>query len=94
MVVIMGSSTDQTSKAFGGFMCVAPAGAHSFTVPVNTLADLIPAGVATSTSSGPLAVLGLMPLEPGSMQFTPLPKGLNVGVVFDTTVTVQTVQVQ
>jgi uncharacterized protein (TIGR03437 family) len=93
VVVIGGSSTDQTSKAYGGFTCVAPAGAHSFTVPVNTLADLIPVGVATS-SSGAFGMLLLMPLEPGSMQFTPLPKGLDVGVVFDTTATMQEVQVQ
>ena len=93
VVVIGGSSTDQTSKAYGGFTCVAPAGAHSFTVPVNTLADLIPVGVATS-STGAFGMLLLMPLEPGSMQFTPLPKGLDVGVVFDTTATMQQVQVQ
>jgi hypothetical protein len=93
MVVVIGSSSDQTSKAYGGFTCVAPAGAHSFTVPVNTLADLLPAGSATSTS-GPIAMLALMPLEPGGMQLTPLPKGLDVGVVFDTTVTLTTVQVQ
>jgi uncharacterized protein (TIGR03437 family) len=93
VVVIGGSSTDQTSKAYGGFTCVAPAGAHSFTVPVNTLADMIPVGVATS-STGAFGMLLLMPLEPGSMQFTPLPKGLDVGVVFDTTATMQQVQVQ
>jgi len=93
VVVIAGSSTDQTSKAYGGFTCVAPAGAHSFTVPVNTLADLIPVGVATS-STGTFGMLLLMPLEPGSMQFTPLPRGLNVGVAFDTTATMQEVQVQ
>jgi hypothetical protein len=93
VVVIGGSSTDQTSKAYGGFTCVAPAGAHSFTVPVNTLADLIPVGVATS-STGAFGMLLLMPLEPGSMQFTPLPKGLDVGVVFDTTATMQQVLVQ
>jgi hypothetical protein len=93
VVVIGGSSTDQTSKAYGGFTCVAPAGAHSFTVPVNTLADLIPVGAATS-STGAFGMLLLMPLEPGSMQFTPLPTGLKVGVVFDTTATMQQVLVQ
>ena len=40
-------------------------------------------------------MLGLMPMQPGSMQkITPLPKGLDVGVVFNTTMTAQTVQVQ
>jgi hypothetical protein len=35
-----------------------------------------------------------MSLEPGSMQLTPLPRGLDAGVVFDTTMTLRTVQVQ
>jgi len=74
-------------------VCLAQATAGTFTVPVNALADLIPTGTATSSSS-PVGMLGLMPLQPGSMQFTPLPKGLNVGVAFDTTLTVETVQVQ
>jgi uncharacterized protein (TIGR03437 family) len=93
LVLILGGSTDQTSKASGGFVCLAQATAGTFTVPVNALADLISTAGATS-SNGPVGILGLMPLQPGSMNLTPLPKGLDVGVVFDTTLTVQTVQVQ
>ena len=93
-VVIIGSSTDQTSKAYGGFTCVAPAGAHSFTIPANSLADLVSTAAASGSSSSPVGMLGLMPLEPGSMQLTPLPRGLDAGVVFDTTMTLRTVQVQ
>jgi hypothetical protein len=93
LVLILGGSTDQTSKASGGFVCLAQATAGTFTVPVNALADLISTAGATS-SNGPVGILGLMPLQPGSMNLTPLPKGLDVGVVFDTTMTVQTVQVQ
>ena len=94
-VLILAGSTDQTSKASGGFLCVAPAGAHSFTVPVNSLADLIPTGGAATSSSGPIGMLSLMPMHLGNSQvFTPLPTGLDVGVVFDTTMIVQTVQVQ
>jgi hypothetical protein len=93
LVMILGGSTDQNSQASGGFVCLAQATAGTFTVPVNALADLIPTGVATSSSS-PVGMLGLMPLQPNNMQFTPLPKGLNVGVAFDTTMTVETVQVQ
>jgi uncharacterized protein (TIGR03437 family) len=93
MVLILGGSSDQTSKASGGFMCLAPATARTFTVPVNALADLIPTGAATS-SDGPVGILGLMPLQTGNMQLKPLPKGLDVGVAFETTMTVQTVQVQ
>jgi uncharacterized protein (TIGR03437 family) len=93
-VVILGGSTDQTSKASGGFMCVAPAGAHSFTVPVNSLADLIPTtGTAAAGSSGPVGLLGIMPMRLGSMQTFTAP-GLTTGVVFTTNMTAQTVQVQ
>jgi uncharacterized protein (TIGR03437 family) len=91
-VVILGVSTDSTSKAMGQFLCVAPAGVHSFTVPVNSLADLI-STTPTSSSSSPIGFLGLMPMHFGSSQ-TFTATGLNVGVVFDTTMSLQTVQVQ
>jgi virginiamycin B lyase len=93
-VVVIGSSTDQTSKAYGGFTCVAPAGAHSFTVPVNSLSDMVSTAATAGSSSSPVGMLGLMPLETSSMQFTSLPTGLNVGVVFNTTMTLETVQIQ
>jgi hypothetical protein len=91
-VMILGGSTDQTSKASGGFLCVAPAGAQSFTVPVNALTDLVPTGAATG-SSGPIGILGLMPMHLGNMQTFTAP-GLTTGIVFNTTMTAQTVQVQ
>jgi uncharacterized protein (TIGR03437 family) len=91
-VVILGGSTDQTSKASGGFLCVAPAGTHSFTVPVNALATLVPTGGATS-SSGPIGFLGLMPMHLGTTQNFTAP-GLDLGIIFDTNMTAQTVQVQ
>jgi uncharacterized protein (TIGR03437 family) len=94
-VMILGGSTDQTSKASGGFLCVAPAGAHSFTVPVTALADLVPttAAPSSSDSSGPIGILGLMPMYLGNMQAFTAP-GLDVGIVFSTTMTAQTVLVQ
>jgi hypothetical protein len=94
-VLILAGSTDQTSKASGGFLCLAPAGAGSFTVPVNALADLVPTTGAATGSSGPIGVLGLMPLQLSNMQkLTPLPTGLDMGVVFNSTMTAQSVQVQ
>jgi uncharacterized protein (TIGR03437 family) len=91
-VVILGGSTDQTSKASGGFLCVAPAGTHSFTVPANSLSGLVPTG-AVPGSNGPVAILGLMPMHLGNTQSFTAP-GLDVGIVFDTTITAQTVLVQ
>ena len=45
----------------------------------------------SNTTTG---MVSLMPLQPGNMQFTKLPTGLDVGVAFSTTMTVRTVQVQ
>jgi uncharacterized protein (TIGR03437 family) len=91
-VMILGGSSDQNSGASGGFLCIAPAGAHSFTVPVNSLVTLVPTGGATS-SSGPVGFLSLMPMNFGSTQnFTA--QGLDLGIIFDSTMTAQTVQVQ
>ena len=92
-VMILGGSSDQTSKATGGFLCFAPAGAHSFTVPLNSLADLIPTGGAATSSSGPVGFLSLMPTYLGSVQTFTAP-GLDVGVMFNTIMTVRSVQVQ
>jgi uncharacterized protein (TIGR03437 family) len=91
-VMILGGSTDQNSGASGGFLCIAPAGAHSFTVPVNALTTLVPTGGATS-SSGPIGFLSLMPMNFGSTQNFTAP-GLDLGIIFDSTMTAQTVQVQ
>jgi uncharacterized protein (TIGR03437 family) len=91
-VMILGGSSDQTSGASGGFLCIAPAGAHSFTVPVNSLTTLVPTGGASS-SSGPIGFLSLMPMNFGSTQNFTAP-GLDLGIIFDTNMTAQTVQVQ
>jgi uncharacterized protein (TIGR03437 family) len=91
-VMILGGSSDQNSGASGGFLCIAPAGAHSFTVPVNSLITLVPTGGATS-SSGPVGFLSLMPMNFGSTQSFTAP-GLDLGIIFDSTMTAQTVQVQ
>ncbi|MFI4980992.1 MAG: hypothetical protein ACHQIO_11635, partial [Nevskiales bacterium] len=92
-VMILGGSTDQTSKASGGFLCVAPAGATSFTVPVNSLSDLVPTTAAASGSSGPIGLIGLMPMHLGNTQKFTAP-GLDTGVIFNTNMTAQTVKVQ
>ena len=56
------------------------------------MATLVPTAGATS-SSGPIGFLGLMPMHLGNTQkFTP--PGLDLGIVFDTNMTAQTVQVQ
>ncbi|MGB7720566.1 MAG: BACON domain-containing carbohydrate-binding protein [Bryobacteraceae bacterium] len=92
-ILILGGSSDQNSQASGGFTCLAPATAGTFTVPANALADMIPIGAQTDPASI-FGMLSLMPLQSGNMQFTKLPTGLDVGVAFNTTMTVRTVQVK
>ena len=92
-ILILAGSSDQNSQASGGFTCLAPATAGTFTVPANALADMIPIGAQTDPASI-FGMLSLMPLQPANMQFTKLPTGLDVGVAFNTTMTVRTVQVK
>jgi uncharacterized protein (TIGR03437 family) len=92
-ILILAGSSDQNSQASGGFTCLAPAAAGTFTVPANALADMIPIGAQTNPASI-FGMLSLMPLQSGNMQFTKLPTGLDVGVAFNTTMTVRTVQVK
>jgi hypothetical protein len=54
---------------------------------------MIPIGAQTDPASI-FGMLSLMPLQPANMQFTKLPTGLDVGVAFNTTMTVRTVQVK
>ena len=63
-VLILGGSTNQQSKNSGGFGCLAPISAGTFTVPSNVLMDLPPTGAVTSIQNtiGMIA-LGALPLS-------------------------------
>jgi uncharacterized protein (TIGR03437 family) len=91
-VAIFGGSTDQQSKNSGGFLCLAPVAAGTFTVPPNVLLDLPPTGPVTNIENtiGALAVATL-PLSNPAQFNAP---GLASGLVFQTYVTAMAVPVQ
>lgn len=91
-VVIGGGSTDQKSKKSGGFICLAPASAGTFTVPPSALTDLPPTGnvIGTSDSLGTL-FLGAAPLANPATFTAP---GLAAGRIFYTFLTARAVPVQ
>ena len=95
-MLVIGGSSDPNTQASGGFTCLAPMSAGTFTVPVNSLADLVavnPSATVSSGSSSQLGVLGLMPLPLTSPQkFTAT--GLDIAYAFDTTMVLESVQVK
>ena len=95
-MLVVGASSDPNTQASGGFTCLAPMSAGTFTVPVNSLSDLVavnPSATVSSGSSSQLGVLGLMPLPMTSPQkFTAT--GLAMAYAFDTTMILESVQVK
>jgi hypothetical protein len=95
-MVIIGASSDPNTQASGGFTCLAAVSAGTFTIPVNTLADLVvvnPSAAVSGDQSSQLGVLGMMPLPMANTQkFTAT--GLNTGYAFETTMTLESVQVK
>ena len=91
-VLIAGGSTDQKTKKSGGFMCLVPIAAGTFTVPPNILVDLPPTGatIGTSDSMGTVSVMSLPLTSPPG--FTA--PGLDAGRLFYSFTTVRAVPVQ
>ena len=91
-VVIGGGSTDQKTKKSGGFVCLVPATAGTFTVPVTALADLAPTGSVMGPGDG-LGVLFLAALPLANPPTFTAP-GLSAGHLFYSFVTARAVPVQ
>ena len=91
-VIIAGGSTDQKTKKSGGFVCLAPVSAGTFTVPANVLNDLPPttATIGSSDSMGMVSVMS-MPLTTPPAFTAP---GLDAGRLFYSLITVRAVPVQ
>lgn len=90
-VVILGFSTDQQTKNSGGFMCLAPATAGTFTIPPYVLADL-PASAAAGVETMSVGMLGMFAVPTDPQRFAAA--GLDAGMAFQTTLRAKTVQVQ
>jgi len=91
-VVIGGGSTDQKSKISGGFVCLVPAIAGTFTVPPTALADLPATGSVISSSDS----MGVLFLAVGPMASPPTfsAPGLDAGRLFYSYITARAVPVQ
>lgn len=91
-VIIAGGSTDQKTKKSGGFVCLAPGNAGTFTIPATVLADMPPTGstIGTSDSLGALMVGAASMASPQT--FTA--PGLTSGKIFYTFLTARAVPVQ
>jgi len=95
-MLIIGASSDPNTLMSGGFTCLAPVSAGTFTIPANALSDLVPVNPAAPVSgdeSSQLGVLGMMPLPMTNPQkFTAT--GLNTAYVFQSTMFLESVQVK
>lgn len=89
VVLLAGGSTNQDTKASGGFFCLSPATSHSFTIPAATLADVPPTG-ATAGLSGSLGAVMVLSLPMASQKFTA--PGLDTGFGFAATASIAVVQ--
>jgi uncharacterized protein (TIGR03437 family) len=77
-VVIFGGGVDLPSNATGEFVCVAPAGSSSFTVPATALAN-VPATRSNLLQSKGVVYVGALPLaSPAAFTAT----GLDTGAIY------------
>ncbi|MBS1856607.1 MAG: VWA domain-containing protein [Acidobacteria bacterium] len=91
-IVILGGSSDQKTKKTGGFFCLAPANATSFTIPANILQDLPPTGSAIGSSDSlSMIAIGALPMSTPPSFTAP---GLTSGRIFTTSVAAKSVTVQ
>jgi hypothetical protein len=91
-VLIMGGSSNQKTKESGGFFCMAPISAGSFTIPANVLNDMPATGstIGTSDTMGML-MIGALPMS-SPQKFTA--PGLDSGMVFSANISMQAVTVK
>jgi hypothetical protein len=77
-VIVFGGGVDLPSNATGEFVCVAPAGSSSFTVPATALAN-VPATRANLLRSKGVVYVGALPLA-SPAAFTAA--GLDTGAIY------------
>lgn len=59
-LIVMGGAADSKTKSAGGFLCLVPASAGTFTVPVSILADLPTTRPLTGGADDSFGGIGLM----------------------------------
>jgi len=90
--MIGGGSTDQKTKKSGGFVCLVPANAGTFTIPTSALGDLVPTGNTISASDSE-AILFLASTNMATPPTFTAP-GLTAGRLFYTYMTARAVPIQ
>jgi len=92
-VLVLGYGTDQKTKASSGFICVAPSGTGSFTVPTSALFNL-PAVSGTADLSDRMGLLGLLSFRsPGIVAPFQAP-GIDVGVILGAQIEARTIEIK
>jgi uncharacterized protein (TIGR03437 family) len=91
-VVILGYGTDQKTKASAGFVCMAPAGAGSFTVPASAMANL-PAVPASGDLSDRFGLLGIFSLRTPTVVPFQAP-GLDIGLMLGAQIEARSIEIR
>jgi hypothetical protein len=93
MLIIAGGAADPSAQNAGGFYCLAPATAGTFTVPVSNLANIPQTRPLTGGPTDTFGVIALISVPQGNPpQFNA--SGLTSGFVIPGTATLKTVQVK
>jgi hypothetical protein len=92
-VLIIGYGTDQKVKANSGFLCSAPAGSGSFTVPASVMGNL-PAVPASGDLSEKFGLLGIVSFRSPGMVTPFQAPGLDLGLLLGAQMDVKSVEIK
>jgi hypothetical protein len=92
-VMILGYGTDQKVKASSGFLCAAPAGPGSFTVPTSAMANL-PAVSATADLADKFGLVGILTFRAPGMGVPFMAPGLDIGMLMGMQVEARTLEIR
>jgi uncharacterized protein (TIGR03437 family) len=92
-VLIVGYGTDQKVKASSGFLCSAPAGSGSFTIPAAVMGNL-PAVPASGDLSEKFGLLGIVSFRSTGMASPFQAPGLDIGLLLGAQVDLKSVEIK
>lgn len=92
-LMILGYGTDQKVKASSGFLCAAPAGPGTFTVPLSAMANL-PAVSSTADLADKFGIVGILSFRAQSMGVPFLASGLDVGMLIGAQLEARTLEIK
>lgn len=92
-LMVLGYGTDQANKASSGFLCNAPAGDGSFTVPASAMANL-PAVQAAGDLGGKFGLLGLFGFRSAGQMVPFQAPGLDLGLVIGAQIEARSIEIK